>query len=162
MNTPMPDEKIVIKRLPVSRLNDLHRLFAAAVRTSFTYFDDEVQTRTIRDHSPRRLLQAVINPRRIVLSAWRGDELMGYAIGSVPRDGSGQLYWLYVAPSGRGSNTGLALLSRLLRRERELGAHSVTLATHDHRHYYERQGFRYLENRLVEGLPMDIMRYPLS
>jgi hypothetical protein len=56
----------------------------------------------------------------------------------------------------------LSLLSNVLRRERELGAHSVTLATHDHRRYYERQGFRHVGLQIVDGLEMDIMRYNLT
>ncbi|MBW4062032.1 GNAT family N-acetyltransferase [Candidatus Saccharibacteria bacterium] len=153
---------ITIKRLPLTKLMAMHRLFTAAVRTSFTYFDDDVQAKTIQSHSPVRLARAVIDPRRIVLTAWLADELIGYAIGSVPRGSAGQMYWLYVAPSGRGKNTGLALLSRLLKRERALGANTVTLATYDHRRYYERQGFKYIETASVEGVDMDIMRFYLS
>ena len=158
----MPDEtKITIKRLPITKLGQLHQLFAAAVRTNFTYFNEAIQNNTIRSHSPLHLGLAVVHPRRIILTAWRGQDLIGYAIGSVPKSGAGQLYWLYVAPSERGSNTGLALLSQFLRRERALGATSVTLATYDHRHYYQRQGFEYLGTQLVDGLEMAIMKYPI-
>lgn len=154
-------DTIIIKPLPLTKVRALHGLFATAVRTSFTYFGDDIQNRTIRQHRPWKLLLGVFHPRRVMLTAWRGEDLVGYAIGSVPRGGAGQLYWLYVAASERGNNTGLALLSRTLRLERKLGARSVTLATHDHRRYYERQGFKFVDTRTIDGVAMDVMRYSL-
>jgi ribosomal protein S18 acetylase RimI-like enzyme len=152
---------VTIKPLPLRQVMALRRLFVNAVRTHFTYFDSSVQDRVIHNHRPIKLAQAVIHPRRLVLSAWRNGELVGYAIGSVPRHGGAQLYWLYVEPGDRGNNTGLALLSRMIKRARHQGADSLTLATYDHRRYYERQGFRYVGTQTVDGLPMAIMRYSL-
>jgi GNAT superfamily N-acetyltransferase len=151
-----------IKPLPLMGVVRLHRLFVDAVHTSFTYFDQDIQQRTIRNHRPLKLLLARLHPRRIVLTAWSETDLIGYAIGSVPRGGEGQLYWLYVAPSHRGGNTGLALLSRMLRSQHKLGAATVTLATYDHRRYYERQGFKYMATKPIDGIAMDIMSYRVA
>ena len=137
-------------------------MFVEAVRLHFTYFPEAVQNKVIADHRNHKLLLAALHPRRIVLTARHDGQLVGYAIGSVPKNGQGQLFWLYVDPSRRGSNTGLALLGRMLRSQRALGARDVTLATHDHRRYYERQGFVRRDGRLVDGVPMDIMTFPLE
>jgi ribosomal protein S18 acetylase RimI-like enzyme len=161
-NVMLDTEKIVIKRLPLRHIFTLHRLFREAVYASFTYFDQEIQSQTIRSHSPRRLFTALVNPRRLILTAWKQDTLIGYAIGSVPKDGAGQLYWLYVVPGVRGNNTGLALLSRFLKSERALGAVTVSLATYDHRKYYERQGFKFINTSIISGVSMDIMKFYLQ
>ena len=137
-------------------------MFVEAVRLHFTYFPDEIQNKVIADHRKTKLLLAALHPRRIVLTAHHDGQLVGYAIGSVPKGGQGQLFWLYVDPSRRGSNTGLALLGRMLRSQRMLGARDVTLATHDHRRYYERQGFVRREGRTIDGVTMDIMTFPLE
>ncbi len=137
-------------------------MFVSAVRSHFTYFPKPQQDKVIRDHSPLKLLLAAIHRRRIILAAYHGGELVGYAIGAVPKNGKGQLYWLYVDPSRRGSNTGLTLLSRMIRLQRELGAHEVSLATHDHRRYYERQGFVWCDAYPVDGVQMDIMKFMLG
>ncbi len=134
----------------------------SAVRTHFTYFPVVEQNQVIRNHSRLKLLLAAIHPRRIILTAYHGGELVGYAIGSVPKNRKGQLFWLYVDPSRRGNNTGLTLLSRMLRIQRELGASEVTLATHDHRRYYERQGFVWRDAYPVDGVQMDIMTFKLG
>jgi GNAT superfamily N-acetyltransferase len=146
-----------IRTIPV-----LHRLFVNAVKTNFAYFPDASQAKVIRDHRPLKLLLAAIHPRRIILTAHHNGALVGYAIGSVPPDKNGQLFWLYVEPARRGSNTGLALLSRMLKLQRLQGAHQVSLATHDHRRYYERQGFTWQESRHVDGVMMDIMVFRME
>ena len=153
--------KIIIQRLPLLQVVSLRQLFTDAVHSSFTYFNQSVQDKTIRSHSSRHLVSAIINPRRVILTASMGKTLIGYAIGSVPKGRAGQMYWLYVVPGVRGQNTGLALLSRLLKAERALGAETVSLATYDHRNYYERQGFRFIETTTVDGVKMDIMRFYL-
>jgi GNAT superfamily N-acetyltransferase len=137
-------------------------MFVAAVRTHFTYFPEIEQEKVIRDHRLIKLLLASINPRRVILTAYHGGELVGYAIGSVPSDGKGQLFWLYVDPRRRGNNTGLTLLSRMLRVQGQLGATQVTLATYDHRRYYERQGFVLHDAYAVEGVLLDIMIFKLG
>ncbi|HSX01235.1 MAG TPA: GNAT family N-acetyltransferase [Candidatus Saccharimonas sp.] len=149
----------IITEASLSHLPALRRLFVDAVRTHFTYFTPRIQRRVIREHNLLRLGRAALHPHRVVLVAHAGNQLVGYAIGSVPAPGSGQLYWLYVDPAQRGQNLGLSLLSRMLRLQQQRGAIEVTLATHDHRRYYERQGFAWVENRLVDGVNMDIMRF---
>ena len=111
----------------------LNRLFSQAVEQHFTYFPAAYRRQVIRDHRPLKLFLAALNPRRILLTAYHDGALVGYAIGSVPHDGVGQLYWLYVEPHRRGENTGLALLSRMLKLQELKGAKEVVLATHDHR-----------------------------
>lgn len=132
------------------------------MRTHFTYFPEDIQSRVIREHSRTKLLKATINPRRIVLVARRGSQIIGYAIGSAIPGGLGQFYWLYVDPDHRGQNTGLSLLSRMLKLQRQKGSREVMLATYDHRRYYERQGFSFIEQRLVDGVPMAIMTFRLG
>ena len=158
----MPLDKTIIIPVKLRNLPALHRMFVGAVRAHFTYFPENEQERVIRDHRPFKLMLAAINPRRIILTAYHGGELVGYAIGGVPKNGKGQLFWLYVDPSRRGKNTGLTLLSRMLRMQGQLGATEVTLATYDHRRYYERQGFVLRDAYSVEGVPLDIMSFKLG
>ncbi len=140
----------------------LNRLFIEAIHQHFTYFPVSYRHQVIRDHRPLKLLMAAINPRRIILTAYHDGAMVGYAIGSVPTNGVGQLYWLYVAPERRGENTGLALLSRMLKLQQQRGAHQVILSTHDHRRYYERQGFTQIETRHVDGVDLDIMSFRMG
>ena len=154
--------KLVISEAPLVTLPALNRLFTHAVRQHFSYFPGDQQEIVIRDHSVAKLLLAALHPRRILLVARFGGRIVGYAIGSVPAAGPGQMYWLYVDPDHRGQNTGLKLLSRMLKLQRHKGATAVVLATHDHRRYYERQGFDFVEQRQVNGVPMDILTYPLE
>lgn len=137
-------------------------MFVVAVRSHFAYFPVLAQERVIRNHRQFKLLLAAVHPRRVILTACHGGEMVGYAIGSVPKNGQGQLFWLYVDPSRRGKNTGLALLSRMLRVQQQLGAVNVTLATHDHRRYYERQGFVWRDSCSVDDVRMDIMTFNLG
>jgi GNAT superfamily N-acetyltransferase len=153
---------VTIKPMPLSKIGEVERLFATAVQSSFTYFDEDIQRATIHNHRRRHLLTAALNPRRMVFTAWDGAELIGYAIGNVPKTGPSQLYWLYVEPGHRGGNAGLILLSRVMRRARQLGSDNLVLSTYDHRRYYERQGFGFVETTIVHGVPMDILRYKLS
>jgi len=149
--------RIIIVQAAVPHLPPLKRLFAHAVETNFTYFPADVRRGVIADHSLRRLFLAMLDPRRVILIARRGGKIIGYCLGAAPRQGSAQLYWLYVTPEERGSNLGLSLLSRMLKILRSKGAEAVSIATHDHRRYYERQGFKFLENRLIDGVKMDIL-----
>jgi N-acetylglutamate synthase-like GNAT family acetyltransferase len=134
-------------------------MFERAVREHFAYFPDDVQQRVIREHSLARLLRARIDRRRVVLVARRRGQLAGYCIAAVPPSGPAQLFWLYVEPEHRGTNTGLSLLSRTLQQMEKRGADSIFLATHDHRRYYERQGFKYSHSEQQHGIDMDIMSF---
>lgn len=116
----------------------------------------------MRDHSHLKILLATIMPRRIILAAFIDGQLSGYAVGSVPKCGSGQLYWLYVDPLHRGNKTGLVLLSRMIRLEASKGAKEVILATHDHRQYYQRQGFKYQQTIQEGGVPLDLMSFRIT
>lgn len=152
----------VIQEAAIADLRSLNRLFVQAVRSHFAYFPDDVQDQVIRDHRLLQLAKAILHPQRLVLVARQNGKLVGYAIGSAPKGGSGQLYWLYVDPSCRGQNIGLSLLSRALKQLAQQGANEVVLATHDHRRYYERQGFGFVERRTIDGVPMDIMLFRLG
>lgn len=149
--------QIIIVQAAALHLPSLKRLFAHAVETNFSYFPEDVRRGVIRDHSLRNLVFATIDPRRVVLIARRGNEIIGYCLGAAPVRGAAQIYWLYVKPEERGSNVGLSLLSRMLKILRDKGAASVSIATHDHRRYYERQGFKFLENTMIDGVKMDIL-----
>lgn len=158
----MPLDKTIIIPIKLRDIPALHRMFVSAVRTHFSYFPVIEQEQVIRSHRMHKLLLAAIHPRRVILTAYHGGELVGYAIGSVPKNRNGQLFWLFVDPSRRGNNTGLTMLSRMLRVQSELGATEVTLATHDHRRYYERQGFVWRDAYPVDGVQMDIMTFKLG
>lgn len=153
--------RIVIAPASPTSLLALHRLFAGAVATHFSYFPPEVQKSVIRDHSVFRLILATIDPHRVILVARTQGKIIGYAIGAAPAIGPAQLFWLYVDPDFRGANTGLSLLSRMLRHLQAKGAQVVSIATHDHRAYYERQGFKFVKKTLNNGVNMDVLNYRL-
>ncbi len=154
--------QIVIAPATVLSLFPLHRLFAEAVVTHFSYFPAEVQKRVIKDHSVYKLMLATVDQHRVILVARKRGKIIGYAIGAAPRTGPAQLFWLYVDPDFRGANTGLSLLSRMLRHLQAMGARVVSIATHDHRLYYERQGFKHVKKTIVNGVKMDILNFRLS
>jgi len=154
--------RIIIAQATLLSLPAVNRLFTHAVATHFTYFPKTVQERVIREHALRKLLLATIDPRRIVLIARSAGRIVGYAIGAVPTAGPAQVYWLYVSPDHRGANIGLSLLSRMLKVQAEKGAKVISIATHDHRRYYERQGFKFLHNTTVDGVPMDILTFKVK
>lgn len=154
--------RIVISQAPVASLVSLNRLFTSAVGIHFTYFSPEVQRRVIRDHSVLRLALATVDPRRVILTARADRKIIGYAIGAAPTKGPAQLFWLYVDPAYRGANTGLSLLSRMLRYLAAKGSRIVSIATHDHRAYYERQGFKFVEQTMIDGITMDILVFRLG
>lgn len=154
--------RIIIAPASVASLIMLQKLFASAVATHFAYFPPSVQQRVIRSHSVFKLLLAKLDPRRTILLAKLDGKIVGYAIGAAPKVGPAQLFWLYVDPDHRGSNTGLSLLSRMLKHLTVRGAKVVSLATHTHRSYYERQGFKFVERTLIDGVQMDILIFKLS
>jgi ribosomal protein S18 acetylase RimI-like enzyme len=154
--------RIVIAPASVMSLYALNRLFANAVGTNFAYFPPAIQKSVINDHSVFRLILGTIDRHRVILTARADGKIIGYAIGAAPAIGPAQLFWLYVDPSFRGANTGLSLLSRMLRHLQALGAEIVSIATHDHRAYYERQGFKFIKRTLVNGVKMDILNFRLA
>jgi GNAT superfamily N-acetyltransferase len=153
----MPKIKIAEARLVA--LPALRRMFVRAVWEHFAYFPADVQRRVIADHSLPHLMLAAVDRRRILLTAHAGGRLIGYCLGAVPNHGPAQIYWLFVEPGQRGHNTGLSLLSRMLKLLENRGATQVAIATHDHRRYYERQGFKRTGTRVVDGVTMDIMTF---
>ncbi len=154
-------DTITITPVRLRSVPNLSRLFVTAVDRHFGYFPVDTRLRVIKEHRPLKLLIAAFRSRRIILTATLNGRLIGYAIGNVPKDHHGQFFWLYVEPAVRGNNTGLALLSRMIKLQRELGALDVTLATYDHRRYYERQGFVWRSKQLIDEVELDIMTFPL-
>jgi ribosomal protein S18 acetylase RimI-like enzyme len=66
--------------------------------------------------------------------AWRGERLVGVAIGRMFSDGTGWVAQLAVAKDERGQGLGRALLLEALRRRRAAGATSVGLGVqHENR-----------------------------
>lgn len=153
---------VTIAQASLLELPTLHRMFAHAVLEHFSYFPADVQRRVILDHSMLRLLLAMLDPRRVLLVAKSEGKLIGYAIGAAPKIGPAQLFWLFVDPNFRGHNTGLSLLSRMLRVLGEKGAKVVSIATHEYRSYYERQGFKFIEKTMVDGVEMDILIFKVN
>jgi predicted N-acetyltransferase YhbS len=154
-------QNVVITEASVLSLPALSRLFAKAVHEQFNYFSDSVQAEVVKEHSVPKLYLAVFDSRRVVLIAKLGERVIGYAIGAAPKVGPAQLFWLYVEPDQRGNRLGLSLLSRMLKTLGDKGARTVSIATHDHRRYYERQGFQFLKNTLVDGVDMDILTFKI-
>jgi ribosomal protein S18 acetylase RimI-like enzyme len=154
--------RINIAQAGVLSLSAVSRLFAHAVEAHFTYFPPAVRERVIREHSLSKLLLATVDPRRVVLIARSGHRIVGYCIGAVPTSGPAQMYWLYVEPDSRGANIGLSLLSRMLKLLANRGAKEISLATHDHRRYYERQGFKFRQKTMVDGVEMDILTFKVT
>lgn len=151
--------RIIISSVPVVALLPLSRIFAQAVEEHFSYFPEPVRKRIIKDHTVLKLLRAKIDRRRVILIARSGRDIIGYAIGAAPSSGPAQLFWLYVHPEYRGENTGLSLLSRTLRHLSAKGASSVSISTHTHRAYYERQGFEFVEQAIVNNVEMDVLQF---
>ena len=154
--------RLVIKQAGIFQLPALHRIFVRAVEEHFGYFPPEVRAKVVKDHSLLNLFLAAADRRRVVLLAMYDGRLAGYAIGAAPAVGPAQLFWLYVEPDLRGRNTGLKLLSRMLKLLCERGASVVSLATHDHRHYYERQGFKFHHHAMQDGVSMDILTFKIK
>jgi GNAT superfamily N-acetyltransferase len=151
--------QITISEASISSLPSLNRLFVDAVHNHFDYFPIPVRHQVIGQHSLPRLVLAWADSHRVLLVARSGNRIVGYAIGAAPRTGPAQLFWLYVEPDHRGANLGLKLLSRMLKVLADKGAETVSIATHDHRHYYERQGFKFVENTQLHGVQMDILTF---
>jgi predicted N-acetyltransferase YhbS len=154
--------KIAISEASLPSLPHLRRLFVGAVQNHFQYFPEHIQRRVIREHSLWRLALAAVDPRRVVLVARSDKRIIGYAIGASPAVGPAQLFWLYVEPDQRGKNLGLSLLSRMLKTLGAKGAAEVSIATHDHRRYYERQGFKWVRHTTVDGVDMDILTFKVK
>ncbi len=150
----------VIRPPRLSEIIPLQRLFSGALDRSFGYFSRDYRHRVERDNTILRILAGRLHRRRIILIARHHGKLVGYLFGSVEQ-GKGHIFWLYVDPAARGSNVGLALLAKSLRIMRDMGAAEAELATYDHRHYYERQGFVTVDSRHEGGVKIDVMRYRL-
>jgi len=157
MPTPETADDITISQVPMRSLRPLERLFAEAVEQHFGYFAPAVQRRVIADHSIGKLLLARIDRRRLILVARNHGQVVGYCIGAVPKRGPAQIFWLYVDPEFRGANVGLKLLSRTLKLMAARGASDIFIATHDHRRYYERQGFVHHGSQQSHGVAMDVL-----
>ena len=154
--------RLTITQASVFDLPALHSIFVRAVEGHFSYFPPAVRSKVAKDHSLLNLLRAHIDRRRVLLLAKQDGRLVGYAIGAAPQSGPAQLFWLYVEPDQRGRNTGLKLLSRMVKILGQRGASVVSLATHDHRRYYERQGFKFHHHTIQDGVPMDILTFTIK
>jgi ribosomal protein S18 acetylase RimI-like enzyme len=152
----------VIAQATVPSLPALTRLFTQATQQHFDYFPLAVRKRVISEHSVHKLLLATLDSRRVVLTARQDRRIVGYCLGATPKTGAAQIYWLYVDPDHRGSNIGLSLLSRMLKLLGQKGARDVSIATHDHRRYYERQGFKFRRKTLVDSVQMDILTFRIN
>jgi predicted N-acetyltransferase YhbS len=151
-----------IREASVSSLPALNRLFTSAVEAHFGYFPPSVRRRVIQEHSVPKLLKATLDRRRVVLVAYRDGKIIGYCLGAAPKEGPAQIYWLFVDPGYRGSNVGLNLLSRTLKLLASKGAETISIATHDHRRYYERQGFKFLKNTTIDSVKLDILTFKVN
>ncbi|HEY2004033.1 MAG TPA: GNAT family N-acetyltransferase [Candidatus Saccharimonadia bacterium] len=154
--------RLTITQASIFDLPVLRHVFVRAVEEHFSYFPADARVKVARDHSLLNLLQGYFNRRRVLLIAKQDGHLIGYAIGAAPVTGPAQLFWLYVDPDQRGRNTGLKLLSRMLKLLAERGADVVSLATHDHRRYYERQGFKFHHSTMQDGVSMDILTFKVK
>lgn len=154
--------KIITSPVKLHEAPQLRKVFKHAVATNFNYFPKTYQQQVLKDNSLLRLGMGAVRPSRVLIVARDGSKIIGYIIAAATPNGSGQIYWLYVDPNYRGENLGLGLLSKALRQLEQLGSDKVYLATHDHRPYYARQGFKHLRTDDTFGVKMDIMSYPLK
>ncbi|QQR52330.1 GNAT family N-acetyltransferase [bacterium] len=154
-----PQVPLVIAPVRLRELPQLVQLFEQATKQHFGYFPPHIQHQIISGHSLFKLLKARFDDKRVVLVARSGNNIVGYCIGALPKTGPAQLFWLYVEPNHRGTNTGLSLLSRTIKHLAEAGAGTIFLATYDHRRYYERQGFTWIGRDHRDGIEVDIMSY---
>ena len=154
--------QIIISEAKVVSLPALNRLFTCAVHDHFGYFPSVVRERVIREHSVQKLFLATLDSRRVILTARQGSKIVGYCFGAVPKRGPAQVFWLYMDPDYRGENIGVALLTRMLHLLEDRGAKTISIATHDHRRYYERQGFKFVRNTEVDSVKLDILSFKVS
>lgn len=150
-----------IKVMPMS-LRDVvetHKVFVNAVEGHFEYLDDAHRRDVLRTNSLPRLALTLVRPRRVILVAKHRGQIVGYVIGSIPKSGRAQIYWLFVAPGLRGSNIGLRLLSRLLAMMERAGAESASLVTYKYAKYYTRQGFRLVDKIQHDGIEEYILNF---
>lgn len=141
---------------------ETHRVFVDAVKNHFDYFDSDYRIEVLRTNSLPRMVLAGLRPRRIVLVAKHRNKIIGYIIGSTPKDGRAQIYWLFVDPTLRGSNIGLRLLSRILKMMEQAGANEAVLITHNYAEYYARQGFKKLDTVKRSNVEEYILSYPIG
>jgi ribosomal protein S18 acetylase RimI-like enzyme len=155
-------QTIHITPMRLRDVKETRRVFVDAVENHFDYFDADYRAQVLHDNSLIRLAFAGLRPSRIVLVAKHRDSIVGYCIGSIPRDGHAQIYWLFVNPTLRGSNIGLRLLSRILKNMEQAGSHEATLITHNYATYYARQGFK--QGEIVKRGEVEeyILSYPLG
>ena len=146
---------IIVEPVKTRHLPKLDRLFKYAANTSFGYLDDHNRKELLRQNNFSRLTAAKLHPRRIVIIARRGNDLVGYAIGAVI-NGNSYLYWLYVHTDARGLSIGSKLISRACSEAAKRGAKQLLLSTYDHGDYYDRKGFKQVTRQRLHGLDMDI------
>ena len=141
----------------------LRRIFKRAVATDFNYFPQHYQRQVLNQHRIWQLAASIVRPDRVVLGAKAGDSLVGFMIGSRPARGAAQVYWLYVDPEFRGSGLGGKLLGETLKHLRLAGSDQVALATHKHKDYYAKKGFKLREQQeQFPGIDMYIMTYDFN
>jgi ribosomal protein S18 acetylase RimI-like enzyme len=158
---PKRNPAVTVEALRLRHTRQAHNVFEDALLHHFAYFDMDYKQRVLADNSLGRMVRAVLRPSRIILVARDQGRIIGYVIGSAPRDGNAQVYWLFVKPEYRGQNVGLMLLSRALKQMTAKGAHTATLITHDHAKYYARQGFRLIKTMPAGGTMNYILSYDL-
>ncbi|HUC87285.1 MAG TPA: GNAT family N-acetyltransferase [Candidatus Saccharimonadales bacterium] len=147
------------------RLRDipaLHRLFRRALLVDFQYFPLGYVDEISHQNNLWRLAAARFRRGRIMVVAKRGDQLIGYALGSLTPEGGGELYWLYVERGERQHRIGSQLLHTAVRLMCSRGATLVTLVTYDLKDYYLHQGFSYRGKQHIHGVDLDVMEYRLD
>jgi ribosomal protein S18 acetylase RimI-like enzyme len=152
--------QIAIRPVRLTEIAALKRRFKVATHQSFAYINEGQRHAIIQQNNLPRLAAACLRSDRILIGAYSGKQLVGYAIGSA-EGATAELYWLYVDPNFRGGNVGLKLLSAALRMAEARQVQQMVLATHSHARYYQRQGFELVEERELHGVPMSIMRIKL-
>ena len=155
-------QTIHISPMRLRDVKETRRVFIDAVENHFDHFDTNYRTQILKDNSLIHLALARVRPRRIVLVAKHREKIVGYCIGSIPKDGRAQIYWLFVDPTLRGSNIGLRLLSRILKIMERAGSHEASLITHNYAAYYARQGFKQREVVKRGDVEEYILSYPLG
>lgn len=133
-----------IQPIQLRSLVSLRKLFVDALSTDFGYFPANYHSEVLAQNRLHHFALALARPDRILLGAYRSRNLVGYSIS----DCSGHtafLFWIYMIPELRGQGLGKQLLRATEQACRNKGKDNMQLVTHDHRDYYQKNGFGWVD-----------------
>lgn len=118
----------------------LPALFTEAVRTDFSFYNDQVKKRILQKNSLRRLLFARLRNNRIIFVAKVDNKCVGIIIASFNAS-IGIVHWLFVLPGYRKQKVGSGLLKQVEAEFEKAACHKITLATEIAPQFYKNLGY---------------------